>query len=61
MSRKLPCVQIPLRFYKIAAWLQEDHLECTGYVLDQMDLVKPILAAERSGLAPPPLGQFKTF
>jgi endonuclease G len=34
-------VQIPLRFYKIAAWLQEDHLECTGYVLDQIDLVRP--------------------
>jgi len=38
-------VPIPLRFYKIAAWLQEDHLECTGYVLDQIDLVPPILAA----------------
>jgi len=54
-------VQIPLRFYKIAAWLQEDHLECTGYVLDQIDLVKPILAAEGAREAAPPLGPFKTF
>jgi len=54
-------VQIPLRFYKIAAWLHEDHLECTGYVLDQIDLVKPILAAGRAEEAPPPLGPFKTF
>jgi endonuclease G len=54
-------VQIPLRFYKIAAWLQEDHLECTSYILDQIDLVKPILAAGRAKAAPPPLGPFKTF
>lgn len=54
-------VQIPLRFYKIAAWLQADHLECTGYVLDQIDLVKPILAAGRAAQAAPPLGPFKTF
>jgi endonuclease G len=54
-------VQIPLQFYKIAAWLQEDHLECTGYVLDQIDLVKPILTAGRALEAAPPLGPFKTF
>ena len=48
-------------FYKIAAWLQEDHLECTGYVLDQIDLVPPILAADRTGEPVPPLGPFKTF
>ena len=56
-------VQIPLRFYKIAAWLQDGHLACTGYVLDQIELVRPILAAERLGVAAeiPPPGAFKTF
>jgi len=54
-------MQIPLRFYKIAAWLQEDHLQCTGYVLDQIDLLPPILHAQRSGEPAPPLVPFKTF
>jgi len=48
-------------FYMIAAWLQEDHLESTGYVLDQIDLFPPILAAERTRKPAPPLGPFKTF
>ena len=55
-------VQIPLRFFKIAAWLDVDQLACTGYVLDQTHLVPPILAQD-SLRAPgiPPLGAFKTF
>ncbi|SDP25688.1 endonuclease G [Nakamurella panacisegetis] len=55
-------VRVPLRFWKIAAWLQGDHLATAGYVLDQTEMVGPILAAEagREG-APPPIGAFRTF
>lgn len=56
-------VQIPLRFYKIATWLQDGNLACTGYVLDQIQLVQTILAAEaiRVDTKIPPLGAFRTF
>lgn len=55
-------VQIPLRFYKIAAWLQHGTVSSTGYILDQIDLVQPILDAEAALNADAePLGAFKTF
>ena len=56
-------VQIPLRFYKIAAWLGDQHVSASGYVLDQTRLVRHILAApdRESRSAPPPLGAYRTF
>jgi hypothetical protein len=47
-----PLSDLPLAFCKIAAWLQEAHLECTWYLLDQIDLVSPILDAERTACPP---------
>lgn len=50
-------IRIPLRFWKIAAWLGPDGLATAGFVLDQTELVDT-----RDGLlAAPPLGAFRTF
>ena len=57
-------VQIPRRFWKVAAWLNDQQLAATGYVLDQTDLIGPILAAESpddDAPQPPPLGAYRTF
>ncbi|MGW3012140.1 DNA/RNA non-specific endonuclease [Streptomyces sp. NPDC001219] len=57
-------VQVPLRFWKVAAFLQDGALAATGYVLDQSpDLTRDAeraLAGAQAG-APPPLGAFRTF
>ena len=52
-------VQLPLRFVKVAAFIDDGELAATGYVLDQTPLVGelPQAAAEE----PPPLGPFRTF
>jgi endonuclease G len=52
-------VQIPLRFWKVAAFVQDGGLAATGYVLDQSPLVDDLGPAEAG--APPPLGKFRTF
>lgn len=49
-------IRVPLRFWKIAVWRQDDALAAAGFVLDQNDLVDT-----RQGLAVPPLGAFRTF
>jgi len=49
-------IRVPLRFWKIAAWLQGDALSAAGFVLEQSDLIDT-----RQGLAVPPLGAFRTF
>jgi endonuclease G len=64
-------VNIPRRFWKIAAWAThpdpgngQTALAATGYVLDQTPQLDDIdLATERALLAgdPPPLGPFRTF
>lgn len=54
-------VQIPLHFWKVAAWLQDGALATTGYLLDQGELARRIIEAELAGLQPPPLGAFRTF
>jgi endonuclease G len=61
-------VQIPLRFYKVAAFIDGDQpradLAATGYVLDQTPLVDDLLEAfdqAESAGRPPPLGPFRTF
>ncbi|MFF4602979.1 DNA/RNA non-specific endonuclease [Streptomyces sp. NPDC001339] len=57
-------VQVPLRFWKVAAFVQDGALAATAYVLDQSpDLTRDAdraLAGATPG-APPPLGAFRTF
>ncbi|MFI9051404.1 DNA/RNA non-specific endonuclease [Streptomyces sp. NPDC053427] len=57
-------LQVPLRFWKVAAFLQDGSLASTGYVLDQSpdlsrDTDRAPAVAEPGGL--PPLGAFRTF
>ena len=59
-------VQIPLRFWKIVAWLQGADLAATAYLLDQTDLVRSLLAAQARVAdtekpPAPPLGRYRTF
>ncbi len=57
-------VQVPLRFWKVVAFVQDGSLAATAYVLDQSpDLTRDAeraLAGATPG-APPPLGAFRTF
>ncbi|MET8182480.1 DNA/RNA non-specific endonuclease [Streptomyces sp. NPDC005336] len=59
-------IKVPLRFWKVAAFMQDGGLAATAYVLDQSpDLTKDAAAqamaeAARAG-DPPPLGAFRTF
>ncbi|QES51257.1 endonuclease [Streptomyces venezuelae] len=57
-------IQVPLRFWKVAAFLQDGRLASTGYILDQSpDLTRDYeraMAGAKPG-DPPPLGPFRTF
>lgn len=57
-------IQVPLRFWKVAAFLQDGALAAAAYVLDQSpDLSRDAeraLAGATAG-APPPLGPFRTY
>ncbi|MFF5785822.1 DNA/RNA non-specific endonuclease [Streptomyces sp. NPDC012693] len=57
-------VQVPLRFWKVAAFVQDGALAAAAYVLDQSpDLSRDAeraLAGAKAG-APPPLGPFRTY
>lgn len=59
-------IKVPLRFWKVAAFLQDGGLACTAYILDQTpDLSRDAAAraaaeAARAG-DPPPLGAYRTF
>ncbi|MEU5216945.1 DNA/RNA non-specific endonuclease [Streptomyces sp. NPDC020807] len=57
-------IQVPLRFWKVAAFLQDGALAASAYVLDQSpDLSRDserALAGATPG-APPPLGPFRTY
>jgi endonuclease G len=57
-------IQIPLRFWKVVAFVQDGALAATGYILDQTPLVHDLDAAfaeaEAAGTIPP-LGAFRTF
>ncbi|MFF7651772.1 DNA/RNA non-specific endonuclease [Streptomyces sp. NPDC007983] len=59
-------IKVPLRFWKVAALMQDGDPAATAYVLDQSpDLTKDAAAqamaeAARAG-DPPPLGAFRTF
>ncbi|MCR2813945.1 DNA/RNA non-specific endonuclease [Microbacterium sp. zg.Y1090] len=50
-------IRIPLRFWKVAAWLSPAGLAATGFILDQSELVDTRTGA----VASPPLGGFRTF
>lgn len=54
-------VQIPLQFWKVAAWLQDGALATTGYLLDQSELARQIIDREVASIDAPPLGRFRTF
>jgi endonuclease G len=57
-------IQIPLRFWKVAAFVQDGALAATGYILDQTPLVDDLDAALADAAAVgavPPLGAFRTF
>ncbi|WP_395365675.1 DNA/RNA non-specific endonuclease [Streptomyces sp. YH02] len=57
-------IQVPMRFWKVAAFLQDGALAAAAYVLDQSpDLSRDAeraLAGATTG-APPPLGPFRTY
>jgi endonuclease G, mitochondrial len=57
-------IQIPLRFWKVVAFVQDGALAATGYILDQTPLVDDLDAALAEAAAAgtvPPLGTFRTF
>ncbi|MEO3753798.1 DNA/RNA non-specific endonuclease [Streptomyces sp. B6B3] len=59
-------IQVPLAFWKVAAFVQDGELAATGYVLDQSPDLSRDAAAEAMAEAvragdPPPLGAFRTF
>jgi len=56
-------IRIPLRFWKVAAFVQDGALAATGYLLDQTPLVDDLQAAfaETPAGQLPPLGAFRTF
>ncbi|WP_251024599.1 DNA/RNA non-specific endonuclease [Arthrobacter sp. ISL-65] len=53
-------VQIPLRFFKIAAFIHNATLAATGYIVDQTPVL-PDLTRPELQEGPPPLGPFRTF
>jgi endonuclease G len=57
-------IQVPLRFWKVVAFLQDGGLAATGYLLDQSPLVDDLTGVLEEAAAagdPPPLGAYRTF
>jgi endonuclease G len=57
-------IQVPLRFWKAVAFVQDGALAATGYLLDQSPLVDDltvVLAEAAAAGEPPPLGAYRTF
>jgi endonuclease G, mitochondrial len=57
-------IQVPLRFWKVVAFVQDGELAATGYLLDQSPLVDDLgraLAAAAAAGNVPPLGPYRTF
>ncbi|WP_306922534.1 DNA/RNA non-specific endonuclease [Arthrobacter globiformis] len=56
-------VDIPLRFFKVAAFIHEGELAATGYVVDQTPQLAELPDVPRPGVTEdvPPLGPFRTF
>ena len=59
-------IQIPRKFWKIAAWTMEGVLAAAGFLLDQSPLLGPaelarVIRERLLAEEPPPLGPFRTF
>jgi DNA/RNA endonuclease G (NUC1) len=56
-------VDIPLRFFKVAAFMHQGELAATGYVVDQAPQLDDLPEIPRPGITDdaPPLGPFRTF
>ncbi|MPY12294.1 DNA/RNA non-specific endonuclease [Arthrobacter bussei] len=57
-------VEIPLRYFKVAVFLQEGALAATGYVVDQTPQLADLDDVPKPGAVgddAPPLGPFRTF
>ncbi|TSE15753.1 DNA/RNA non-specific endonuclease [Arthrobacter sp. KBS0703] len=56
-------VDIPLRFFKVAAFIHQGELAATGYVVDQTPQLAELPDVPRPGVVEdvPPLGPFRTF
>ena len=56
-------VDIPLRYFKVAAFIHQGELAATGYVVDQSPQLADIPEMPRPGAVEdvPPLGPFRTF
>lgn len=56
-------VEIPLQFFKVAAFLHQGELAATGYVVDQTPQLADLPDVPRPGATgdTPPLGPFRTF
>lgn len=56
-------VDIPLRFFKVAAFLYHGELAATGYIVDQTPQLDDMPEIPRPGVTDdaPPLGPFRTF
>jgi endonuclease G, mitochondrial len=59
-------IQIPRKFWKIAAWTMDGRLAAAGFLLDQSPLLGPeelarIMRERLLADEPPPLGPYRTF
>jgi endonuclease G len=56
-------VDIPLQFFKVAAFLHDGGLAATGYIVDQTPQLGELPDIQRPGVSgdAPPLGPFRTF
>jgi endonuclease G, mitochondrial len=54
-------IQVPLRFWKVVAFVHDGDLAATGYLLDQSPLGEDLQGAETAPGAVPPLGPYRTF
>ncbi|WP_414635202.1 DNA/RNA non-specific endonuclease [Arthrobacter ipis] len=59
-------IQIPRKFWKIAAWTMDGRLAAAGFLLDQSPLLGPeelarIIRERLLADEPPPLGPYRTF
>ncbi|TSE15992.1 DNA/RNA non-specific endonuclease [Arthrobacter sp. KBS0703] len=56
-------VDIPLRYFKVAAFIHQGGLAATGYVVDQTPQLADLPDVSRPGVTEdvPPLGPFRTF